>query len=161
MNKDNATNWLILAFVLGSICLGYLIAVSPDSGLGFIIGTVPVVISLLIINREKDDRAFLLRLYLITLCVRWALAVFIYSESLQPFFGGDAETYDIVGYVLSRAWSGFGQADSPWMIRYTASVRGRPISSGKPAPSSRASPPPATRPMLTAAPTTSGAAGAA
>src|SRR5207302_4890883 len=120
MNKDNATNWLILAFVLGSICLGYLIAVSPDSGLGFIIGTVPVVISLLIINREKDDRAFLLRLYLITLCVRWALAVFIYSESLQPFFGGDAETYDIVGYVLSRAWSGFGQADSPWMIRYTS-----------------------------------------
>jgi hypothetical protein len=120
MNNDNATNWFLMALALGAICLGYLVAVSPDTGLGFVIGTVPVAISLWIISKEKDDRAFLLRLYLITLCVRWALAVFIYSESLQAFFGGDAETYDIAGYALSRAWSGFGQADSPWMLRYTS-----------------------------------------
>ncbi len=54
----------------------------------------------------KDDRRFLLRLFVSALLVRVLLGTLIYGFRLQEFFGGDALTYDFFGNALVNVWEG-------------------------------------------------------
>jgi len=54
----------------------------------------------------KDDRRFLLRLFVSALLVRVLLGTLIYGFRLQEFFGGDALTYDFFGNALVKVWEG-------------------------------------------------------
>lgn len=54
----------------------------------------------------KDDRKFLLRLFVAALLARVFIGTLIYVLNLQEFFGGDAFTYDFFGYALLRTWNG-------------------------------------------------------
>lgn len=54
----------------------------------------------------KDDRHFLLQLFLIALLVRMLVGTIIYGFGLQGFFGGDALTYDFFGNALVKVWEG-------------------------------------------------------
>ncbi|HEU5459353.1 MAG TPA: glycosyltransferase family 39 protein [Pyrinomonadaceae bacterium] len=60
----------------------------------------------IILIRTRDDRAFLLRLFLIGLLARMVIGTIIYTAHLEEFFGGDALTYDFYGQSLVKSWHG-------------------------------------------------------
>lgn len=56
--------------------------------------------------RQGASGSFLLRLFIAALLVRMVLATAIFVFNGQVFFGGDAVTYDYVGFAQLQAWSG-------------------------------------------------------
>lgn len=112
-----------VVLVAGSVYLGNAIVRSPEMGLTILVGLVPAALCIWIILRDPTDRAFLLRVFLAALSVRWIVAFLIDYKHLQKFFGGDATTYDIVGNALSQAWHGLGSVNTPYMISYIGTGR--------------------------------------
>ncbi len=53
-----------------------------------------------------EERRFLWRIFLLGLGLRVAVASLIALLGLEEFFGGDAQTYDWVGWAIARFWSG-------------------------------------------------------
>ena len=92
---------------------------SPDTGLAVLVGIIPAVICFLIVIRDKTDREFLLRLFIVALALRWMLAFYISINHQQAFFGGDAATFNTVGKVLSSAWNGEGYDYRIWLASHT------------------------------------------
>ena len=60
----------------------------------------------IILIRTRNDRAFLLRLFLLGLLVRMIIGTIILTAHLEDFFGGDANTYDMLGQSLVQSWHG-------------------------------------------------------
>ncbi|MCY7348201.1 MAG: phospholipid carrier-dependent glycosyltransferase [Pyrinomonadaceae bacterium] len=56
----------------------------------------------------KEDAELLTRIFLIALLVRLLFGIIIQVYNLREFFGGDANTYDRLGFQLVEGW--FGQA---------------------------------------------------
>lgn len=112
-----------VGLVWGSVYLGNAIVQSPEMGLTILVGLVPAALCIWIILRDPTDRAFLLRIFLAALGLRWIVAFLIADRHLENFFGGDATTFDIVGNALSQAWHGLGSATTPYMISYTGTGR--------------------------------------
>lgn len=104
--------------VVVSIYLGLWVVGQPETGLTILVGLVPAAVCAWFIIKGHTDRRFLLRLFVVALVLRWAVAFLIYSKHLQLFFGGDAQTFDIVGNALSQAWQGRGSLDTPYMRNY-------------------------------------------
>ena len=107
-----------VGLIAGSIYLGLWVVGEPELGLTILVGLIPALICVWIIIRGNTDRRFLLRLFIVALALRWAVAFLIYYKHQQTFFGGDAETFDIVGNALSQAWQGMGSVDTPYMKSY-------------------------------------------
>jgi len=112
-----------VGLVWGSVYLGNAIVRSPEMGLTILVGLVPAALCIWIILRDPTDRAFLLRVFLAALGLRWIVAFLIADRHLENFFGGDATTFDIVGNALSQAWHGLGSVNTPYMISYISSGR--------------------------------------
>ncbi|MFY9607521.1 MAG: glycosyltransferase family 39 protein [Blastocatellia bacterium] len=112
-----------VALVLASVSLGQHILSAPDTGLTFLVGLAPVLICIWVILKQKTDRAFLLRVFILAISVRWTVAILIYWKDLQPFFGSDAATFDGVGLNLSNAWKGLISYGSPYLAGYTSHTR--------------------------------------
>lgn len=56
--------------------------------------------------RQGEHGTFLVRIFVGALLVRIVLGAAIYMFRLQEFFGGDAITYDVVGFWQLGAWGG-------------------------------------------------------
>lgn len=98
-------NTLIIVFTL-LMCVGVIWFV-PSQGPGALaICSVVSLPALFILVRTHEDRRFLLRLFVIALLVRIAVATFILLGDMEAFFGGDAHTYDIFGKSLLQSWYG-------------------------------------------------------
>jgi len=98
-------NIVITAMVLA--IFGGVVFMRPEEGPAAlavcVIASVPTII---ILARKPEQRTFLMRLFLIALIVRIALAMIIFVGHMEEFFGGDANTYDIFGQSLVQAWHG-------------------------------------------------------
>ena len=114
---------IALLFIIGisaaGIYLGNYIVTSPDVGVAVLIGIVPALVCCFVIERDRSDRAFLLKVVVAALVVRWVVAFLIFTYHRQAFFGPDAETYDIFGNALSQSWIGSVDPKAPWLLRYT------------------------------------------
>lgn len=98
-------NTLIIIFTLLT-CAGVIWFV-PGQGPGALaVCAVVSLPSLIILVRSHEDRRFLLRLFVIAVLVRIALATVILLADWETFFGGDAHTYDIFGKSLLQSWYG-------------------------------------------------------
>ena len=62
--------------------------------------------TIIILIRSHNDRAFLLRLFLVGLLARMIIGTIIFTAQLEDFFGGDAITYDLLGQSLNQSWHG-------------------------------------------------------
>jgi len=60
----------------------------------------------LVISRSRTHAEFLLNLFLAALLVRMLVAAAIFVFNGQPFFGGDAFTYDTFAYLQVQGWHG-------------------------------------------------------
>lgn len=56
--------------------------------------------------KQGSDGSFLLKLFIAALLVRMILGTSIFVFQGQEFFGGDALTYDFVGFAQLQGWSG-------------------------------------------------------
>lgn len=87
--------------------------------------------------RQGEDGGLLLKIFVSALLLRLIVGTFIFIFSAQNFFGGDALTYDYIGFAQLQAWGGeryfeaivksfVGSADaSAWgMIYFVAAVYG-------------------------------------
>jgi len=98
---------LILAFAL-CIAASTLIVSSPDLIIAIITGATGVVVGLGILGRLKDDRQFLIRLWLVALLLRILTASLIYYFDLRTNLAPDWSTYDALGDYLAEGWKGAG-----------------------------------------------------
>src|SRR2546428_4234994 len=57
-----------------------------------------------VISRNREYGSFLVKLFMLALLVRIAVGTAIFVFNGQDFFGGDAWTYDFVGYQQLLAW---------------------------------------------------------
>lgn len=122
MKKKTLAILFGVVLVVGSLWLGRYISESPDTGLTLLVGLAPAVVCLWILLKDKTDQRFLLRVFALALVLRWVVAFVIYSKDLQPFFGGDAGTFDFIGIRLSDFWKG-RISYSSWMDEYSGMTR--------------------------------------
>jgi 4-amino-4-deoxy-L-arabinose transferase-like glycosyltransferase len=110
----------ILILVFTALVCGSVIWSQPGLGPGaMMVCAVVSLPTLFILLRAKDDRTFLLRLFVFAVLVRIALATIIYMGRWEEFFGGDANTYDIFGKSLLQSWHG----DAYHSARYAGFIR--------------------------------------
>ena len=110
----------ILILVFAALVCGGVIWFQPGLGPGAMaVCAVVSLPTLFILLRAKEDRTFLLRLFVLAVVVRLILATVIYMGRMEEFFGGDANTYDIFGKSLLQAWHG----DAYHSARYAGFIK--------------------------------------
>src|SRR3989440_1604889 len=126
-------NALLLAVALLLLAAVFMLA-PADGGPAAIITLPLVAASTFAIYRLKDDRRFLIRLFLSAFLIRALIGTCIYVFHWQVFFGGDALTYDFLGYAQLNVWQGNivfqrsldvfsgGGANSGWGMFYYVGV---------------------------------------
>ena len=62
--------------------------------------------TIIVLARERDDKTFLLRLFILAVLARIIISTVIFTAGLEEFFGGDANTYDVFGQSLLQSWHG-------------------------------------------------------
>lgn len=77
-----------------------------DTGKAVLLCIAVAFVAGAIINRQPEDRSFLLRIFVSALLLRMLLGTAIFVFRGQEFFGGDALTYDFLGYAQLQAWLG-------------------------------------------------------
>lgn len=77
-----------------------------DTGRAVLLCAALAGVAGLIISRQPEGREFLLRLFVCGLLVRMILGTAIFVFRGQEFFGGDAYTYDFLGFAQTRSWAG-------------------------------------------------------
>ena len=96
----------LLTLVALATFVGILVVAPADGGAATLLTLPLVALAGFMIFQIKDDRKFLLRLFVAALLMRVLLGTLIYVFHLQDFFGGDAFTYDYFGDALLRTWAG-------------------------------------------------------
>ncbi|HKR59144.1 MAG TPA: glycosyltransferase family 39 protein, partial [Pyrinomonadaceae bacterium] len=77
-----------------------------DTGRAVLLCTALSLIAGLIISRQPEDRQFLLRIFIFGILIRLILGTAIFVFRGQEFFGGDALTYDFLGFAQISSWGG-------------------------------------------------------
>src|SRR5712692_8503604 len=96
----------LLGVLALAMFVGTLVVAPADGGMATLLALPLAALVGFTIFGIKDDRKFLLRLFVAALLARVFLGTLIYVFHLQEFFGGDALTYDFFGYALLRTWAG-------------------------------------------------------
>jgi hypothetical protein len=77
-----------------------------DTGKAVLLCAVLATIAGFYCYRQGEDGGFLLKIFVLALLLRLILGTFIFIYSGQEFFGGDALTYDYIGFAQLKAWGG-------------------------------------------------------
>ena len=77
-----------------------------DSGRAVLLCAALAAFTGLIISRHPEGSEFLVRLFVAGLLVRMLLGTAIFVFRGQDFFGGDAFTYDFLGFAQTQSWAG-------------------------------------------------------
>jgi len=112
-------NTILIALALAvGVAVIYLIPGQASGALAFcVLVSLP---TLFILARSAgEQKTFLLRLFILAVLVRIAIATVIYLGNMQEFFGGDANTYHIFGESLNQSWHG----DDYHASRYAAFIQ--------------------------------------
>ncbi|MDQ3135206.1 MAG: glycosyltransferase family 39 protein [Acidobacteriota bacterium] len=102
----------LLALLALALFVGIVILVPGEGGAAVLLCLLTGIGFGAVIARSQTDRTFLLQLFVIGLLVRATIGFIIYFFELQSFFGGDALTYDVSGYLMLRSWQGAGASSS-------------------------------------------------
>lgn len=93
---------MIAALALG-VGVAYLI---PGDGAPAVLLCVTAALAAALLIRWSCEDGLILQVFVAALLFRLAIAVIIYVLELQEYFGGDALTYDDIGYTLLQHWRG-------------------------------------------------------
>lgn len=100
---------MIRVLVLITFIFGLIVSVSgfPNGAVASIIAGVlatVIVLALEKVFKEKEEREFIIQIFLGGLLVRLLLGFIIYIYGLEKYFGPDAFTYNTLGIALSECW---------------------------------------------------------
>ena len=110
----------ILILVLAALICGGVMWFQPGLGPGaLVVCGIASLPTLFVLLRAKEDRNFLLRLFILAVLVRLVVATIIYMGRMEEFFGGDANTYDMFGKSLLQSWHG----DAYHSARYAGFIK--------------------------------------
>ncbi|MGB7925645.1 MAG: glycosyltransferase family 39 protein [Pyrinomonadaceae bacterium] len=98
-------NGLLLLLGL-ALCVGIAVFLPGFGAAAVVVCAVPALVAGLLVSRVDQDKAFLLRLFVMALYVRMLVGTLIFAFRLQGFFGGDAFQYDLFGFALLKSWGG-------------------------------------------------------
>lgn len=109
-----------------AFCLCIALFVPTYGASAILVCIVVASIASIFIRQTEPDGNFLLRLFIAALLVRMLLATVIFTLDLQDFFGGDARTYDKLGFWMWKSWGGdpnfknplLGYGDVGWGMAY-------------------------------------------
>lgn len=97
-------NGLLIA---ATLVLVVIVALIPDyGGPALLVCFVPAFLVGLLMHSIKDDKEFLLRIFVVGLLVRMLVGTLIFFFDLHLFFGPDVEAFDRGGYALLQVWQG-------------------------------------------------------
>jgi 4-amino-4-deoxy-L-arabinose transferase-like glycosyltransferase len=97
----------ILLIGLTLLLCGVTIFLKPEDAPGALAMCALVSLpTLIILARTREDKTFLMRLFLLGVLVRIVVGTIIYVGHLEEFFGGDANTYHLFGASLVQSWHG-------------------------------------------------------
>jgi len=100
-------HFLLVVTALGIAGTIALIALMPAEGGPALMLILPIAAAFgFAVARIKEDKSFLVRLFISAVMVRLFLGSVIYYFHQQEFFGGDANTYDLFGNALVQVWNG-------------------------------------------------------
>jgi hypothetical protein len=94
----------VLAFLSLVVFVSIALMIPNDAQPALIFCIVLTFMAGFVIYRVREDRRFLLQIFIMGLLTRMLVGALIYRFELQGFFGGDAFTYDIYGDLLARSW---------------------------------------------------------
>lgn len=106
-----------IATCLVIVTLGMVTVAFPEGAASILVVLVLSIIALLIFRRFTEEKDFITTVFLGALLIRLAFGIFIHAYDLREFFGGDALTYDYIGWRLVEYWSGLITADDPFVHR--------------------------------------------
>ncbi len=104
----------ILAFLSLALCVIFSIFVR-DAPAAIVVGGVAAVCAGFLVGRIREERTFVVQIFVGGLLIRMCVGTVIYSSGMQEFFGGDANTYDGLGFALLQSWHG----DAYWHAALT------------------------------------------
>lgn len=96
----------LLIFLAVALCAGIAVVVPNYGATAVALCAVVATPVGFFISRNKEDGAFLLRVFISALLMRMVVGMLIFHFNLQEFFGGDAITYDFFGGSLLKVWQG-------------------------------------------------------
>lgn len=76
----------------------------PDGLIALIFAGLLSAGLILLFRRATDEKATITRVFLIAFALRMLFGLFVYSNSLQDFFGGDSNTYHLNGSGWLDVW---------------------------------------------------------
>lgn len=98
----------VLAALALIVCVGVIVVV-PDRSMAaaaLVVCALVAIPTSFVIFRSKIEKQFLFQLFIAALLIRMIVGALINVFQLQDFFGGDANTYDLIGMALLKALSG-------------------------------------------------------
>jgi hypothetical protein len=123
MQEKAITGVLLIALVGVGLVFGQIVAGSPDVTAALMTTGVISLLCLGVVAREKDDGQFLMRVWLIALGLRLAVALAVYTMDVRDNIAPDWRTYDFFGNELCRAWQGARDTGAEWLLGPMAKYR--------------------------------------
>lgn len=111
--------WVYPAACISAVYLGFWVLRSADVGAAIVLGVIFASLCLVLVARNREDRKFLVRLFLGALVARCTITMVIHNAPFLRPLVGDAFTYDAFGNVLCQSWQGIVDSSSPWFARLT------------------------------------------
>ena len=123
MQEKAITGVVLIALVGVGLVFGQIVAGSPDVTAALMMTGVIILLCLAVVTREKDDTQFLVRIWLIALGLRLAVALAVYTLDIRDYIAPDWKTYDFFGNELCRAWQGAQDTGAEWLLGGGAKYR--------------------------------------
>lgn len=114
---------IAIGVVLVGVIGGLFISGHDQFVAALLTGTVVTLGSLVVVNRQQEDRQFVVRLWLLAVGLRILSALAIYQLGLRDRLAPDWETYDFFGSELTRYWQEGGLTGAAWITSDIARYR--------------------------------------
>jgi hypothetical protein len=96
----------LIAILTLVICGGSMFLAPAEAPAALALCIITSLPTLFVLARRKEDRTFLLRIFILGILIRIAVGTVIFIGHYEEFFGGDAITYDLYGGSLLAGWHG-------------------------------------------------------
>ena len=106
-----------------SVFLGLFIVSNSELVTAIMAGLIASLLSLIVVNVNREDRGFIIRLWLGALGLRFLVGFMIYGLGLGDRLGPDWVTYDFFGSELARYWQEGGVTGAAWIVSDMARYR--------------------------------------
>jgi Dolichyl-phosphate-mannose-protein mannosyltransferase len=108
---------LALCFIYGVVMMIFAFPEGISATLVTIIISLATLFFISIYSDDQKEKQFLRQVFIIALLARLSLGLLIHLGDMRGFFGGDANTYNYLGSLISDIWAGTAARDADYSER--------------------------------------------